>query len=804
MNEFIKKIKTALKKINNKIIPSRKKINKTLWIGFGLFIVAVTAVFVAISNGLIGYVPPIEQLENNPIDRYASQLISEDEVLLGSYSLGKDNRMFVTYEDLSPDLVHALIATEDVRFSKHSGIDIKGVLRAIIKRGLLMQKSGGGGSTITQQLAKQLYSPSAGNIVQRLFQKPIEWVIAVRLEKYYTKEEIINMYLSKFDFLYNAVGIHTAARSYFNTTPRDLKLEEAATLVGMCKNPSLYNPVKFLERSQGRRNIVLQQMEKYGYLNKATCDSLCNLPLELNFTRIDHKEGLAPYFREYIRLMMIAEKPDKSDYPAWAQEKFTEDSIMWENNPLYGWCNKNTKSNGKNFNLYTDGLKIYTTVNSRMQQYAENAVAEHIGKELQPQFFKEIKGKKYAPFSFEYGVPDKKKEQIINESLQRSVNQSNRYLQLKKSGASEEEIERVFREKTEMQVFSWDGPIDTVMSPIDSILYYKSFLRTGFMAMDSRNGHVKAYVGGIDFANFQYDGVTQGRRQIGSTMKPFLYSLAMTEGFTPCDELLHVQPQLTDETGKLWSPSNSTKARIGEMVTIQWGLQQSSNWITASLMDKLSPYALERLLRSFGFTGRIDAVPAMCLGTPDISVAEMVSAYSVFTNKGIRIEPMYVTRIEDSYGNVVATFPPRINEVLDEEATFKMLSMLRSVVDGGTAGRLRWTYKLTAPMGGKTGTTQNHSDGWFMGFTPHIVAGCWVGGEDRSIHFTSMSEGQGAAAALPVFAIFMQKVFADKELGYSEKDNFDVPAEYRNPCASGSRRVGEFETDTIGLDEFFN
>jgi penicillin-binding protein 1A len=376
---------------------------------------------------------------------------------------------------------------------------------------------------------------------------------------------------------------------------------------------------------------------------------------------------------------------------------------------------------------------------------------------------------------------------------------------MKDSGASEEEIERAFREKIEMQVFSWNGPIDTLMSPIDSIRYYKSFLRTAFMAMDSRNGHVKAYVGGINFANFQYDGVTQGRRQIGSTMKPFLYSLAMIEGFTPCDQLMHVQPQLLDEaTGKIWMPRNSTKARIGEKVTIQWGLQQSSNWITASLMSKLSPAALERLLRSFGFTGRIDAVNAMCLGTPDISVAEMVSAYSVFTNKGIRVEPLYVTRIEDAYGNTVANFTSKINEVLDEDATFKMLSMLRSVVEGGTANSLRWKYKLTSPIGGKTGTTQNNSDGWFMGFTPSIVAGCWVGGEDRSIHFNSMADGQGASAALPIFAIFMQKVFADKELGYSVKEDFEIPAKYSNPCASSRRRVEEFQSDTTKLDDFFN
>jgi penicillin-binding protein 1A len=803
MNEILSKVRNKVKRFNDKTTPAiRRKINKTIWICFGLFLAASTAIFIAISAGWIGYVPAIEQLEN-PISRYASQIISEDGVMIGNFSYDKNNRILTTYNDLSPNLIHALIATEDIRFQKHSGIDVKGLIRAIVKRGLLLQKSGGGGSTITQQLAKQLFSPNVGSIIQRLFQKPIEWVIAVRLEKYYTKEEIINFYLSQFDFLYLAVGITSATHSYFNTTPKDLKIEEAATLIGMCKNPSYYNPVKYPERSQGRRNIVLRQMKKYGYIDKTTCDSLCNLPLKLNFTRVDHKEGPAPYFRECLRLTMTASEPIRSNYESWLQDKFVEDSISWENDPLYGWCNKNKKSNGEPYNIYTDGLKIYTTINSHMQQYAEDAVYEHIGEELQPVFSKEIKGKKYAPFSFGYSVPDKEKERIINEILNRAVKQSNRYKLMKEAGANETEIERAFKEKTEMQVFSWNGVIDTVLTPLDSIRYYKSFLRTAFMAMDSRNGHVKAYVGGINFATFQYDGVSQGRRQIGSTMKPFVYSLAMTEGYTPCDQLLHVQPQLFDEKGEIWSPRNSKQDRVGEMVTIQWGLQQSSNWVTATIMKQFTPYALERLLRSYGFKGHIEPVVAMCLGTPDISVAEMVSAYSVFTNKGIRIEPIYVTSIEDAYGNLIDTFTPETNEVLSEGATFKMLSMLRSVVDGGTANRLRWKHNIKAPMGGKTGTSQDNSDAWFMGFTPSLVAGCWVGGEDRYIHFNSMAEGQGAAAALPVYAIFMKKVYADKELGYSEKDNFDIPVEYRDPCASGSKRSHEFDGNTIGIDEFF-
>jgi penicillin-binding protein 1A len=795
--------KSKWKKLQDKITPKiRKRVNLFLWSCFGLLILGVAIIFTAITKGHIGYMPPIELLEN-PIDRYASQVISDDGVMLGVYSYIKDNRIFVKYGDLSPGLVQALIAAEDNRFVKHSGIDIKGLVRAVVKRGILMQKSGGGGSTITQQLAKQLFSPSAGSVAERVLQKPIEWVIAVRLEKYYTKEEIINMYLNKFDFLYNAVGIQLASRTYFNTTPGNLKTEEAATLVGMCKNPSYYNPVRFNERAKGRRNTVLRQMKKYGYIGEAACDSLCQLPLELNFSRVDHKEGSAPYFREYLRLTLTAQKPVRSDYPSWLQQKFVEDSISWETNPIYGWCNKNTKANGKPYNIYTDGLKIYTTLNSRMQQYAEDAVRDHLGKTLQPSFFKEKKGKKYAPFTFPYSVPDKEKERQINEILNRAVNQSYRYKTMKETGADEEEITRAFKTKTEMSVFSWEGMIDTIMTPLDSIRYYKSFLRTAFMAMDAHTGHVKAYVGGIDFANFQYDMVTMGRRQIGSTMKPFVYSLAMIEGFTPCDKMLHVEQQLLDEEGILWIPRNSTLKRIGEEVTLQWGLQNSSNWTTAYLMKRLSPYALERLLRSFGFKGHIDPVIAMCLGTPDISISEMVSAYTVFTNKGIRIEPMYITHIEDPYGNTVASFAPQMNEVLPEDATYKLLSMLQSVVDGGTAGRLRWSYGLKAPMGGKTGTTQFQSDGWFMGFTPSLVAGCWVGGEDRSIHFDTM-EGQGANVALPVYANFMKKVFADSELGYSEKEIFDVPDKYKDPCVSRNNKEERNISRTSGFDEFFD
>lgn len=767
------------------------------WVLFAAGVGIVALLFTAIANGSIGYMPPVEQLEN-PIDKYASQVISSDGKVLGSYAHSKDNRIYVNYQDLSPYLVKALIATEDIRFSEHSGIDAQGLFRAVVKRGLLMQKSGGGGSTITQQLAKQLFSPSADNIMERLFQKPIEWVIAVQLERFYTKEEIVNMYLNKFDFLYNAVGIQSASRVYFGTTPKNLKIEEAATLIGMCKNPSYFNPVRQPERTRGRRNTVLEQMEKAGYLSKAECDSLKTLPLTLRFTRMDHKDGPAPYFREYLRLVMMAKKPERKNYASWQSQKFSEDSLAWETNPLYGWCNKNKKADGSNYNIYTDGLKIYTTIDSRMQKYAEEAVQEHFSKTLQPSFFKEKQGRSYAPFSRSVSAGQ------VDTMMVRAMHQTDRYRELKKSGMKEDEIRKEFKKPVEMRVFTWSGPRDTIMSPLDSIRYHKSFLRTGFMSMDPRSGHVKAYVGGIDYNDFQYDMVNGGRRQIGSTIKPFLYSLAMIEGFSPCDEMLHVQQQLTDENGILWTPRNASAKRVGEKVSIQWGLQNSDNWVTAWLMGQMSPYTFVRLLHSFGLKNHIDPVISVCLGTPDVSVAEMVSAYTTFANRGIRVEPLYVTHIEDPYGNTIANFNPQMSEVLTEEASYKMLYMLRSVMDGGTGSRVRFRYGIKAPMGGKTGTTQNNSDGWFMAFTPSLVSGCWVGGEDRSIHFDRLQDGQGASMALPVYGLYMQKVYADKTLNYSETEDFEVPEQYKNPCKTTNEEDRkQIPTDVGGIDKMF-
>ena len=772
-----------------------RKIIKALWIFLAVIVLAIVIVFVSISKGWIGYMPPVEELEN-PSYKFATEIFSEDEKVLGTWSYSKENRVYTAYKDLSPSIINALIATEDVRFVEHSGIDAKALFRAFVKRGLMFQKNAGGGSTLSQQLAKQLFTENvARNTLQRLFQKPIEWVIAVKLERYYTKEEILSMYLNKFDFLNNAVGIKTAAYTYFGCEPKDLKIEEAATLVGMCKNPSLYNPVRFNERSRGRRNVVLEQMRKAGYITDAECDSLQALPLKLTYNRVDHKEGLATYFREYLRGVMTAPKPVRSDYRGWQMQKFYEDSIAWETNPLYGWCAKNKKKDGTNYNIYTDGLKIYTTINSRMQQYAEDAVKEHLGDYLQPIFFKEKEGSKNAPYA--RSLPEKRVEELLTKAMK----QTERYRLMKGAGASEQQIRKAFDTPEEMTVFSWKGDKDTIMTPMDSIRYYKSFLRTGFMSMDPANGHVKAYVGGPNYVYFQYDMAMVGRRQVGSTIKPYLYTLAMENGFSPCDQARHVEQTLIDENGTPWTPRNANDKRYGEMVTLKWGLANSDNWISAYLMGKLNPYDLVRLIHSFGVRNKaIDPVVSLCLGPCEISVGEMVSAYTAFANKGIRVAPLFVTRIEDSDGNVISTFAPQMEEVISASSTYKMLVMLRAVINEGTGGRVR-RYGITADMGGKTGTTNDNSDAWFMGFTPSLVSGCWVGGDERDIHFGRMTYGQGAAAALPIWAMYMKKVYDDPTLGYDQQERFKLPEGF-DPCAGSETPDGEVEER--GLDDLFN
>ena len=748
----------------------RKKFNRIFWWAFGGILIFVVLLFYFITIGWLGYLPAIDQLQN-PINKYATELYSSDLKLIGSFSESDDNRIRIEYPQISQHVINALIATEDERFYDHSGIDGRALARVLVKRLIFFQRNAGGGSTITQQLAKQLYSPKADNLIQRSLQKPIEWVISVKLERIYTKEEIITLYLNQFDFLYNAVGIKSAANVYFNTTPDNLTIEQAATLIGMCKNPSYYNPRRYPERSRERRNVVLKQMYKSENLTRYETDSLQQLPMELDFHRGDHKEGLATYFRQYLRLTLTANKPVRSNYASWQEQQYVEDSWQWDNNPLYGFCNKNKKANGSTYNIYTDGLKIYTTIDSRMQKYAEEAVEEHL-RELQKSFFKEKKGRSYAPFS-RHVTPEE-----IESALNRAMRDSERYRRLKKSGASNDEIKKSFATSTEMQVFSYDGLIDTTLTPMDSIRYIKHFLRTGFMSMDPKNGHVKAYIGGPNYTHFQYDMATKGKRQVGSTIKPYLYTLALEEGLWPCDKVINQPITLTDANGEPWSPRNSGKTRIGEEVTLRWALANSNNWISAYLMSMFTPESLVKLMRSFGIRSHLDPVIALCLGPADISVAEMVDAYTAFPNKGIRVEPMYVTRVEDANGNVIATFSPQMHEIFSETTAYKMIYMLRSVVDGGTGGRIRRNYGLTIPVGGKTGTTNNNSDGWFMGFTPSLVSGVWVGGEDRSIHFDGILEGQGASMALPIWGLYMRKVLTDTSLGYSANEQFEIPQSF--------------------------
>ena len=750
----------------------RKVFVRILWGLLCASVVFLAIAFTSIWFGWIGYMPDIANLQN-PISKYASQVYSVDGKILGTYSMNRENRILVDYDSLSPYLVKALVATEDERFYDHSGIDFIALTRAVVKRGILGQKSAGGGSTITQQLAKQLYSATAQSTLERVMQKPIEWVIAVKLERFYTKEEIITMYLNYFDFLHNAVGIKTASDVYFRKEPKNLSLVEAATLIGLCKNPSYFNPVRFPDRCTERRNVVLGQMLKAGYITDSEYREAHDAPLALNFHRIDHKDGIATYFREFLRQYIMAEKPKLADYPSWNRVQYSMDSTAWENDPLYGWCNKNFKKNGEPYNVYTDGLKIFTTIDSRMQRYAEEAVLQHVGHYLQPAFSKENRNKPNAPFTNALTPAE------VRGILNRSIRQSERYRAMKEQGATEEEIQKAFRTPVEMSVFTYHGDVDTVMTPLDSIRYIKSFLRAGFVSMDPHTGAVKAYVGGVDFTHFTYDMATQGRRQVGSTIKPFLYALCMSNGMSPCDVAPNVQ-----QTYGNWTPRNGSRARYGQMVTLKWGLAQSNNWISAYLMSRLNPQDFLRILNDFGIN-TFGAYPSMvlCLGPNEVSVSEMVSAYTTFANNGIHSSPMYVTKIEDNEGNVVATFQPRMNEVISEESTYKMLEMLRAVMNGGTGSRMRYRYNIECDMGGKTGTTNRNADAWFMGFTPSLVSGCWVGGEDRDIHFDSTRMGQGANMALPVWAYYMKKVFADRSLGYDPNEKFEIPEDF-NPCSS--------------------
>ena len=761
----------------------RSKFKRVFWRLFAFGFVCIVLIFVFINIGWIGYLPPIDELQN-PKNKFATEIYSSDLQILGHYFYSKQNRVGIRYNEISKNVVNALVATEDVRYYDHSGIDGRALTRAFVLTGILHRKNSGGGSTITQQLAKQLYSPLADNFIQRALQKPIEWVISVKLEKLYTKDEIMTMYLNQFDFLNNAVGIKSASQIYFSKSPGNLKIEEAATLIGMCKNPSFFNPVRYNKRTMDRRNVVLNQMRKADYISREQYDSIKVLPLVLKYQKVDHKLGLAAYFREYLRIMLTAKEPHRSDYASWQKGRYEIDQKAWDTNPLYGFCNKNKKPDGSPYNIYTDGLKIYTTIDSRMQTYAEEAVDDHM-QTLQKTFFKEKRNRSYAPYSRNM------KQEDIAVSLKRSMKQSDRYLKMKSAGNSDSEIEASFKQRIEMMVYSYKGDIDTTMSPLDSIRYHKYFLRCGFMSMDPHNGQVKAYIGGPDFSQFQYDMVSVGRRQVGSTVKPFLYTLAMEEGMSPCDKTILQPITLIDGNGRSWTPKNaSNKDKIGQSVSLRWGLANSNNWVSAYLMGLFTPDALVKLMRSFGIKGQLDPVVSLCLGPCEISVGEMVDAYTAFANKGIRVEPVFVTKIEDAKGNVIEKFAPQMHEIFSETTAYKMIYMMRAVVDGGTGQRIRRNYGLYMPMGGKTGTTQNNSDGWFMGYTPSLVSGVWVGGEDRDIHFDNIAQGQGATMALPIWALYMKKVLADRDLGYSSNEQFDIPSSFN---ADSGCEVNAFE-----------
>lgn len=744
-----------------------KKYWKFFVIFWSVVLVGIIGVFVffwLISAGKLGFMPTFEELEN-PNNRFASEVYFADGPIMNRY-FEKENRKYIEYREIPQSVIDALIATEDVRFYDHSGVDVRGLFR--VAKGLLTANtSAGGGSTISQQLAKMLFPRESDlNVFELAIRKFREWVIAVRLEKSYTKEEILTMYLNKYDFLNLAVGISSAADIYFQVPLDSLKVEQAAMLIGMAKNSSYYNPVRRPELTLNRRNVVLSQMYKYDKITREECDSLKKLPLGLNFKRVDHKEGLATYFREYLRLFMTANKPDRKRYRDLSQ--FRLDSVAWKTNPLYGWCKKNVKVDGSHYDLYSDGLKIYTTLDSRMQKYAEEAVREHLSRDLQPLFDKEKVKKHRPPFSNDMTPAE------IEEVLDRSIRQSERYRVLSKQGMSFKEIRKTFDQPLKMQVFTWNGIRDTVMTPLDSIKHYKSFFRSGFMVMQPQTGYIKAYVGGPDYRYFMYDMVSAGKRQVGSTIKPILYTLAMQEGLGPCDKVPNIPQTFILPTGEPWSARGGTK-RQGEMVTLRWGLANSENNISAWVLKQFTPEAVAQMAHKMGITSFIDPVPSVFLGTAEITVKEMVAAYSIFANKGVYNSPLPVYRIEDKYGNVLQEFRPESREVITENTAYLMCNLLEGVVTGGTGVRLRYKYKLMNPMGGKTGTTQKHADGWFMGVTPDLVGGVWVGAEDRSIHFQNLANGQGASMALPIWAKFLLKAYADPRLKMSDRP-FDRPA----------------------------
>lgn len=751
---------------------TRKKITKWFWILITIPVLFV--LFMILLVWMFADIPSFKELEN-PENNLATQIIAQDGETLATFHI--ENRTYVTYEELSPNLVHAAVATEDARFYKHSGIDFKGLARVLFKTILLRRSNQGGGSTITQQLAKTLYPRmEIGRKVPGIYHMKMvwiklkEWITAVKLERDYTKDEIMTMYLNSIFFGSSAYGVRSAAETFFGKHPSDLTVEESAMLVGMVNKPTRYNPALNPDKALIRRNFVIGQMEKAGYIDKAQRDSIREIPITLNYEIQDHNAGRAPYFRDMIRRVMTAKKPRRSDYKV--REDYTADSLAWANDELYGWLEKNTKTDGTPYDLDRDGLRIYTTINYKMQKYAEEAVAERI-KELQADFMKDLKYKTNAPFSND--IDQATRDRLMNQARR----WSDRWRLLKKDGLSDSQIQKTFSVPVKMRIFAYNnkGYIDTTMTPDDSIKYYKSMLRTAFVAMEPGTGHVKAYVGGPNYRYFKYDNVRQGKRQVGSTIKPFLYTLAMQEGMTPCDKVVDLPQTFEIPGGTTWTPrSTDSEKWIGKTVTLKWGLTNSSNNISAYLMKQFGPEAMADMMRRMGIQSHIDEVPALCVGPADISLWEMVAAYNTFPSRGVYVSPLFVTRIEDSQGNVISEFANRKREAIGENTAYLMVNLMEGVVQGGTASRLRYRYNLMGEIAGKTGTTNDNSDGWFIGYTPTLVAGVWTGAEDRQIHFQSGTLGQGANMSLPTWGIFMKKVLADGTLGITANDKFIAPA----------------------------
>ena len=751
---------------------TKKKIVKWFWIIFTVPIVSLMLMLLLV--WCFADIPSFEELES-PDSKLATQVIAEDGEILTTFHI--ENRSYVSYEELSEHLVHAAVATEDVRFYRHSGIDFKSLGRVVFKTLLGGDSSQGGGSTITQQLAKTLYPredvssriPGMSKL-KMVWIKLKEWITAVKLERNYTKDEIMTMYMNAIFFGSNAYGVKSASQTFFAKNASELNVQESATLVGMVNKPTRYNPALNPDKSLLRRNFVISQMEKAGFITEQERDSIQQLPILLSYQIQDHNAGLAPYFRDMLRRTMNAKEPKRSSYAQY--EDYVVDSLQWADDGLYGWLNKNLKADGTRYDLDKDGLRIYTTINYKMQKYAEEAVAEHLGKDLQKSFWRDLRYKTNKPFSND--IP----KETVDQLMKQARRWSDRYRMMKNSGASEQEIRKSFSQPVQMRVFSWNGKgyIDTLMTPDDSIRYYKSHLRAAFMAIEPHTGHIKAYVGGPNYRYFKYDNVRQGKRQVGSTIKPFLYTLAMQEGMTPCDKVVNV-PQTFIVGDDTWTPKSTDKDEwIGQTVTLKWGLTKSSNNISAYLMKQYGPQAMVQMMRKMGVGSYLDPVYPLCVGSADLNVYEMVAAYNTFPSQGVFVTPIFVTRIEDNMGNVIGEFTNRKKEAISDYTAYLMANLMQGVVNSGTGVRLRSKYGLKGEIAGKTGTTNDQSDGWFIGYTPTLTAGVWVGAEDRQVHFESLSLGGGSNMALPIWGLFMKKVRSDGTLGVDETDRFIAPA----------------------------